>query len=442
MASNQVPERRVKAPGLRWPQHIVTSGSSKLPPSVPKPPTVGLVLTGGGSRAAYQVGVLRAIADLLPLSRNPFQVIVGTSAGAVAASVLAAGGDHWRSAVEGLEYVWTNLRSEHVFRVDAAKMVRGGLQWVLTLISGGLAMSPPKSLFDNTPLRELLAMHVDCRGIRRNIERGHLRALALCTTSYVSGHSVVFYDAMEGITDWNRAQRLGRRTKLTLEHLMASAAIPLLFPPVKLGGAYFGDGAMRQHNPLSPALHFGADRLLIIGVRAKRAAGIGTNLLHASMPTPGEIFGYMLDSLFTEQIYGDLEQVERINQLVQDAPSAAQNLRHVDMLMLAPSHDPREIVATHMADIPLGLRTLLRVIGGRNRSGHQLASYLTFESGYTHDLIKLGYRDAMNARSALVPFLTGEALPPAMIEKTSLAGSERGRPEVLSPSGTDCAAAV
>jgi NTE family protein len=254
---------------------------------------------------------------------------------------------------------------------------------------------------------------------------------------------VVFYDAMEGITDWNRAQRLGRRTRLTLEHLMASAAIPLLFPPVKLRGEYFGDGAMRQHNPLSPALHFGADRLLIIGVRAKRAAGgIGTNLLHASMPTPGEIFGYMLDTLFTDQIYGDLEQVERINQLVQDAPSRVRDLRHVDMLMLAPSHDPREIVATHMADIPLGLRTLLRVIGGRNRSGHQLASYLTFESGYTHDLIKLGYRDAMNARSALVPFLTGEALPPAMIEKTSLPGSEQGRPEVLSPSGTDCATAV
>jgi NTE family protein len=374
-------------------------------------PTVGLVLTGGGSRSAYQVGVLLALAELLPRSRNPFQVIVGTSAGAVAASVLAAEAHHWRRAVAGLERVWANFRSNQVFHVDAPHMLRAGAHWVLALISGGLVLSPPKSMLDNRPLRELLAQRVDCAGIRRSIARGHLRAFALCSTSYRTGHSVAFFDGIDSIRDWSRVQRLGCRTQLTLEHLMASAAIPLLFPPIRVGEDYFGDGAMRQVHPLSPAIHLGADRLLIIGVRQRRAAGVAANRSHTLMPTPGEIFGYMLDTLFTDQIYGDLEQLERINTLVHNAPQAARGERPIETLMLAPSVDPREIVAGHAHEMPPGLRTLLRVIGGRDSSGHQLASYLTFEAGYTRALIELGYRDAMEARSALLAFMEGEKLP-------------------------------
>jgi len=374
-------------------------------------PTVGLVLTGGGARSAYQVGVLLALAELLPRARNPFQVIVGTSAGAVAASVLAAEAHRWRRAVAGLERVWANFRSEQVFHVDAPHMLRAGAHWVLALMSGGLVLSPPKSLLDNTPLRELLHRHVDCAGVRRSIARGHLHAFALCSTSYVSGQSVAFFDGVESIRDWSRAQRVGRRCEFSLDHLMASVAIPLLFPPMKIADEYFGDGAMRQLNPLSPAIHLGADRLLIIGVRARRAAGVTVNRLQPSMPTPGEIFGYMLDTLFTDQIYGDLEQLERINTLVESAPDAARGERHVETLMLAPSVDPREIAARHVAEIPRGLRALLRVIGGRDASGSQLASYLMFEAGYTRALIELGYRDAMEARSALVAFMSGARLP-------------------------------
>jgi NTE family protein len=377
-------------------------------------PNVGLVLTGGGARSAYQVGVLLALAELLPRSRNPFQVIVGTSAGAVAASVLAAEAHHWRRAVAGLERVWANFRSGQVFHVDSPHMLRAGAHWVLALISGGLVLAPPKSMLDNTPLRELLELQVDCGGIRRSIARGHLRAFALCSTSYVSGCSVAFFDGVESIRDWSRAQRIGRRCEFTIDHLMASVAIPLLFPPIKIGDEYFGDGAMRQLNPLSPAIHLGADRLLVIGVRARRAAGVAVNRLHCTMPTPGEIFGYMLDTLFTDQIYGDLEQLERINTLVESAPEAARGERHVETLMLAPSVDPREIVARHIAEIPRGLRALLRVIGGRDVSGSQLASYLTFESGYTRALIELGYRDAMEARTALVAFMCGAPLPAVM----------------------------
>jgi len=377
-------------------------------------PTVGLVLTGGGSRSAYQVGVLLALAEMLPRARNPFQVIVGTSAGAVAASVLAAEAHHWRRAVAGLERVWANFQSSQVFHVDARHMLRAGAHWVLALISGGLVLAPPKSLLDNTPLRELLSVHVDCSGIRRSIERGHVRAFALCASSYSSGQTVAFFDGIDSIRDWSRVQRIGVRTQLTLDHLMASAAIPLLFPPIRIGDEYYGDGAMRQIHPLSPAIHLGADRLLIIGVRARRAAGVQVNRLPPLMPTPGEIFGYMLDTLFTDQIYGDLEQLERFNELVHAAPQAARGGRPIETLMLAPSVDPRELAARHAGEMPRGLRALLRVIGGRDVSGDQLASYLTFEAGYTRALIELGYRDAMEARTALMAFMSGEKLPQVM----------------------------
>ncbi len=374
-------------------------------------PTIGLVLTGGGARSAYQVGVLLALAELLPRARNPFQVIVGTSAGAVAASVLAAEAHRWRRAVAGLERVWANFRSEQVFHVDSPHMLRAGAHWVLALMSGGLVLAPPKSMLDNSPLRALLERHVDCAGIRRSIARGHLRAFALCATSYASGQSVAFFDGIESLHVWSRSPRVGRRCEFTLDHLMASAAIPLLFAPMKIGEEYFGDGAMRQLNPLSPAIHLGADRLLIIGVRARRAAGVTVSRVQSIMPTPGEIFGYMLDTLFTDQIYGDLEQLERINTLVESAPGATRGERHVETLMLAPSVDPREIAARHLAEIPRGLRALLRVIGGRDPSSSQLASYLIFEAGYTRALIELGYRDAMEARAALIAFMTGARLP-------------------------------
>jgi NTE family protein len=329
--------------------------------------------------------------------------------------VLAAEAHHWRRAVAGLERVWANFRSSQIFHVDAPHMLRAGAHWVLALISGGMVLSPPKSLLDNAPLRQLLNVHVDCAGIRRSIARGHLRAFALCSTSYSTGRSVAFYDGIDTIRDWSRVQRIGCRSQFTLDHLMASSAIPLLFPPIRIGDDYFGDGAMRQLHPLSPAIHLGADRLLIIGVRARRAAGVApASQLQTLMPTPGEIFGYMLDTLFTDQIYGDLEQLERINVLVHAAPEAARGERPIETLMLAPSVDPREIAARHAAEMPQGLRALLRVIGGRDASGYQLASYLTFEAGYTRALIELGYRDAMEARGALLAFMGGEKLPQVM----------------------------
>jgi NTE family protein len=372
--------------------------------------TVGLVLPGGGARAAYQVGVLKAIAEFLPGITNPFQVIVGTSAGAVAAAVIGTEAYRWQRAIRALEQVWMNFHVDQVFRASAGAMFKAGMHWMLSLVSGGLMLAPPSALFDNSPLRQLLQDRINWRHLRRSLDSGSLKSLAICASSYTSATSVAFFQSLGTETEWRRQQRVGQRCTLTVDHVMASLGVPFLFPPVKLGSEYFGDGAQRQLWPLSPAIHLGADRLLIIGVRAEQGAGVTPKSDADRSPTAGQLFGYMLDTLFMDQIYANIEHVARLNQVAEIAPRAVPDVHKVATLMIAPSQDLRLIADQHIGALPRSLRMLLRVMGARGSGGAQLASYLMFEASFTRELIQLGYADAKRQREQLVEFLGGQRL--------------------------------
>jgi len=365
----------------------------------PYEPMLGLVLTGGGARAAYQVGVLKGIAEQLQRgSGSPFQVLTGTSAGAVSAIALASDPAHFRHAVYAIERVWREFRVHQVFRADALSMLKSGLHWILALVTGGALVRPPRSLFDNTPLWELLRKNLNFDGIPRGMYKQHLQAVGICATSYSDADSVTFYACSSPIEPWTRPARKGARVQLTLEHLMASLSLPFLFRPIFLHQQYFGDGAMRQTSPLSPAIHLGANRLLVIGVGDPAAAGLGMPALRAE-PTFGQMFGFMLDSLFMDQLQWDLERLSSFG--------ADSNVRQVECLVLTPSEDLSEIARRHRSELPRSLRALLRAMGAQagNSSAGTLLSYLLFERGYTRELIALGLRDARARAEEIRAFL-------------------------------------
>jgi NTE family protein len=375
------------------------------PPNAARP-RIALVLPGGGARSAYQVGVLKAIAGWCPPGTAlPFRLLFGTSAGAILAAVLASYAPRFRQGSAALDRVWRGFHVNQVFRSDTPSMLRSGTQVLLALLSGGWLMPPPRSLFDNAPLRHLLEWRVNFARIRQFLDAGLLDALAITATSFATGESVSFIDASTPMQGWERPGQRGVAAELSLDHLMASAAIPFLFPPVKMMGSYFGDGAMRQVTPLSPAIRLGADRILVVGVRERGRAPLGAALTGA--PTFGQMFGFMLDTLFMESLDADLERLQRINELVADGQGAAvlPGMRRIETLVMHPCCDLSATAAEHTKQMPRSVRALLRTMGAARDSGGQLASYLLFEAAYTRRLIEMGFEEAQSRREAICGFL-------------------------------------
>ncbi len=389
---------------------------------MPETKTTGLILTGGGARAAYQVGVLDAVAHIRRSCDappgNPFPVIAGTSAGAINSTALACQADDFDAAVAGLVHVWRHFHAEQVYRSDSIGVIRSGANW-LTMMSLGWVIARwrrarPRSLLDNSPLNTLLGELIDTARLKRVMRDGHLQALAVTASSYGSGMHVTFYDAVKDIVPWTRSQRIAVRSDIGVPHLLASSAIPFVFPaiPLDLEGhvEYFGDGSMRQSAPISPAVHLGAQRILVVGA-GRMHEPPGERAGSGEYPNLAQIAGHALSNIFLDALAVDVERLQRINSTLSLLPPEARartSLRPIEVLVIAPSQRLDDLAAKHLGSLPVPIRALLRGVGvsgrGDDARGAALASYLLFESPYTRELIRLGRADTYARRDEVMAF--------------------------------------
>jgi NTE family protein len=384
-------------------------------------PKTALILSGGGARAAYQVGVLKAIAHMLPArAANPFPIICGTSAGAINSAALAAYAQNFRRGVRRLVAIWDNFRVDQVFRADARGVVASGARWLAAMMFAGIGRFNPASLFDRAPLRELLARHLPLEGIQAAIDAGALRALSVTASGYTSGESISFFQGAPALAGWRRARRVGVAAELTVDHLMASSAIPFLFAAERINREFFGDGSMRQIAPISPALQLGAERILVVGVRQ---SGSTPRIREddGAYPPLARIAGHVLNTIFLDTLEVDLERLEHINRIIGLIPSQqlrehGTTLRRVDALMISPSQDLGLLAGKHQHRLPRPVRWLLRGVGALREQGSDLVSYLLFEQAYCRELIELGFADTLARRDEILAFL-GYASPAAASQR-------------------------
>ncbi|CAH9052493.1 hypothetical protein PSECIP111951_00631 [Pseudoalteromonas holothuriae] len=370
-------------------------------------PPVALLLTGGGARAAYQVGVLKALALSMPRTAPiPFKIINGTSAGAINSAALACYASCMHLAVRKIEWVWKSFHSHMVYRSDFIGAFGHLLGNITRSFQSSHLNHPPASLLDNLPLRSLLDDVLDLSRIDRNIHKNYLDAISVTVSSYSTGRSVAYFQA-KNAKPWQRAKRQGVSGKISLDVLMASSAIPMVFPSVRVKHHYYGDGSIHQLSPLSPSIHLGAEKIFVIGVeQPKISSPLG---YEPHFPGMSAIAGHLLDSVFSDTLQSDLERLERVNRTIGLLPTQAKSkhkeLKPIKTLVINPTDNFRDIAEQYYDDMPMAIKLLLRSIGVKRHSSSSLTSYLLFEKNYTQHLIDIGYRDGMARLDEIRHFL-------------------------------------